>query len=178
MTWGFVALGLAAGAGVVGGAISANSSIKAGNRQADQFQDEAIREGFIAAQDERDLNVEVSRILGFRRARQGGQGVTSEGTPRLVDANIITETDIQALRIREGGQANIGRLQTRAGVARTAGVNAGISSVVGGVSQAASLAGQAYILRVRWTMARLSGNPDPRLFFLGRTSVSASAKAL
>ena len=139
MTWATVALSTAVKASVGSGIISSIGSVRQGERQRDLYEDEAIRAQIAARHAERDLNKEASRILGRRRALQGAQGVTSEGTPRLVDTSIITETDLMALRIREGGAADVSRLQRQGGISAVGGVGGAIGSAVSGVARSASL---------------------------------------
>ena len=143
MTWATVALSTAVIASVGSGIISSIGSVRQGERQRDLYEDEAIRAELDAIDAETDLNKQASYILGRRRALQGAQGVTSEGTTRLVDASIITETDLMALRIREGRKADVARLQRQGGVSAAGGVSGAIASTAEGVARSASLLGAA-----------------------------------
>jgi hypothetical protein len=101
---------IAAIGGLVLGAVSAVSQGQAAAKQA-KFQSEvarrqAERERQIAAAQEEDFRRRQSRALASRRARLGASGVEpGEGSPLLVSEDFAGEVELQALRIRNGGEA-------------------------------------------------------------------------
>ena len=141
----FTTIALAATA--IGAGISAVSAIKQGqaqksmaNEQAKLQETEAGQATQVAAENERDYRRETAFMLASRRAGLGAQGVTGEGTPRLVDESVVTEAERQALRIREGGAREASNLKqqakyTRAGgqAAQTAGYYRGGASLLSGI---------------------------------------------
>ena len=138
---------------VAGGVISAIGAVQQGNAarsqanlQAQVLQQQAGRDRQQAAADEADFRTRQSRVLAARRAALGASGVDpSSGSPLLVSQDFAGETELQALRIRTGGevqatraeqQAQLQRFQGRA--AQTSGFIRGGSLLVGGTAKAFS----------------------------------------
>lgn len=115
------------------------------NYQATIQQQQADRERQIAAANEQDYRRQQSRLMASRRAILGGAGVDAgEGSTLLVSEDMASESELQALRIRNGGEVSATRLTQQAALTRMSGENA----KTGGYSRAgASLlqgAGYAY----------------------------------
>lgn len=113
-------------------ALSAAGSIsqgRAGKKQA-QFEagigeQQAGREREIAIAEEGDFRKRQSAVLAERRAAMGGSGVqTGTGTPLLAFEDFATEVELQARRIRAGGETRATRLEQEASLRRVAGRNA------------------------------------------------------
>lgn len=125
----FTTIALAATA--IGAGVSAVSAIKAGKaqnsmakRQAKLQDQDAATSLEVAAANERDYRRDASFTMASRRAGLGAQGVTAEGTPSLVDESMVMESELQALRIRTGGQNEASRLKQQAKFTRKGGQNA------------------------------------------------------
>jgi hypothetical protein len=132
-----IALGVAA----AGAAVSAVGSIKAGKAQKKMAEQQAEFDLEAAAGRERDYRRETSFILAARRAGLGAQGVRAEGTPTLVDDSIVTESELQALRIRQGGEAQARILRQGGQAAQTAGYFRGGASLLSGIGTVGSMGG-------------------------------------
>ena len=108
------------------------SSISQGAAERDRFEFQAAvdrqqagREREIAAQDEEDFRREQSRKFAQRRAALGAGGFDpSTGTPLLAADDFITETELQALRIRSGGDTRFIRGNQQAALNSAAGGSA------------------------------------------------------
>jgi hypothetical protein len=83
----------------------------AAEAQAEIQRQQAERERQITAAQEADYRREEARNMATLRARLGGAGVTTEGTPLLVMEDISAETELQALRIRSIGDTNAIRME-------------------------------------------------------------------
>src|SRR3546814_3042825 len=66
---------------------------------ADMAQQQAERERQIAARDADDYRRSNSRLLATSRARRAGSGVTSQGSPLLVDETTAAEIDRKSTRL-------------------------------------------------------------------------------
>lgn len=155
------AIGLGAGKSVstftvlsaVGTALSALSSIQQGqaaqaqaDTQAAILRQQAERDRQQAASDEEDFRRRQSRVLAARRAGLGASGAEpGVGSPLLVSEDFAGEVELQALRIRSGGelratraeqQADLQRLRGRA--ARTSGFTRGGALLLSGAGKAFS----------------------------------------
>ncbi len=107
---------------LAGTAVSAISSISQGRDASQQaeFQaatqrQQATRERDVAAAEEDDFRRRQSRTLASKRATLGGAGIEgSTGTPLLATKDFVTEAELQALRIRSGGETTATRLEQQA----------------------------------------------------------------
>lgn len=98
---------------------------KASKFQAAAFAQQAKREREIAAANERDFRRQQSRLLARRRALMGVSGVeTATGSPLLVAQDFVGETELQALRVRRGGEIRATRLEQQSQLERFRGRNA------------------------------------------------------
>lgn len=132
-------------------AISAGASIAQGMAakkqagfQAAVAQQQADRERQNAASAENDFRRQQSRMLAARRAGLGASGVdASTGSALFTSQDFAGETEINALRIRNGGEVRATRAEQSAALQRQAGKNAQTggffragSSLLKGVSNA------------------------------------------
>jgi hypothetical protein len=114
---------------IAGTMVSAAGAIQSGqaaqrqaNLQAEALNQQAQREQQIAAQNEEDYRRQQSRLVASRRAMMGANGVMAgTGTPLLVAEDMAGEIELQALRIRNGGDAKALGLQTEASLQRMKG---------------------------------------------------------
>jgi len=105
-----------------GSAISAIGAIQSGQAtaasarfQAGIMRQQAERERLEAEGREDDFRRDASRLMARRRATLGATGVEpTEGSPLLVTEDMAGETELQALRIRSGGELNATRLEQQA----------------------------------------------------------------
>ncbi|MGF1593838.1 MAG: hypothetical protein ACFCUW_11195 [Kiloniellaceae bacterium] len=121
---------------LVGTLLSAAGSLAAGraDARAAEFnaamaQQQAVRERDIARREAEDHRRRHSRLLATARARRAGSGVTSEGSPLMVDEAGAAEIELGAQDILAGGAAAAQRHRqsaafhrARAGNARNAGL--------------------------------------------------------
>ena len=107
----------------------------------------AKRWAAVGAAQERKLAAERARVsrrgsamlLGRQRAVTAAQGTTMEGSPLMVLEDAAAEAELEALHIRQGGQARAGALIKQGKIARaTANMQAG-QTLLGGVANAISM---------------------------------------
>lgn len=90
--------------------------------QAGITEEQAFRERQITKAEEEDFRKRQSRVFAERRAAFGASGVDpSTGSPLLAVGDFAAETELQALRIRQGGQTRASRLEQQAALTRQAG---------------------------------------------------------
>lgn len=134
-TAGYIAI-----AAAVLGAASSVQQGQAAKKQAKftaaTMQQQAERERQIAASNERDFRRQQSRQMAIRRATLGASGVdSSAGSPLLATEDFAAETELQALKIKAGGETNATRLEQSAQLQRMKGKAAS----TGGYLRAGSL---------------------------------------
>ena len=120
----------------IGTVVSAVGAISAGVAQSKQakFQAAVARQQaeqarLKSASEEKDFRRRQSRAFATRRAALGASGVeATTGSPLLVSEDFVGEAELQALRIRQGGEVRATRLEQQASLfqakgrsARTAG---------------------------------------------------------
>lgn len=114
---------------VAGAGLSAASALQQGEMAAKQSQfqatimeQQAQRERELAAQAEDDFRRQQSRLMASRRAILGGSGVEpGEGSPLLTTEDMASEIEVQAQRIRAGGNVEATRLSQQAALERVRG---------------------------------------------------------
>ncbi len=114
---------------LLAGGVSAVASISQGQAargqakfQAQVSEQQAARERLVSAGEEEDFRRKQSRFLAQRRAALGGAGVEiGTGTPLLAFGDFVAETELQALRIRAGGETTATRLEQQAQLTRAGG---------------------------------------------------------
>jgi hypothetical protein len=116
---------------LVGAALSAVAAISAGQAQAnaaefnaEMAQQQAERERQIADGESKDYRRRNSRLLATSRARRAGSGVTSQGSPLLVDEATAAEIELGAHDILAGGAANAYGYRQQAALSRSQARNA------------------------------------------------------
>lgn len=83
---------------------------------------QAERERQVAAGAEEDFRRRQSRLMAERRAALGGAGIEGgAGSPLLGSEDFAAETELQALRIRSGGETQATRLEQQAQLTTAAG---------------------------------------------------------
>ncbi len=135
------------------------AAAKQSEAQAEISRQQAERERLVALQQEEDFRKRQSRAAATVRAAGGARGIDiSVGSPLLSAQDFARETELMALRIREGGEVQSTRLEQqatllsaqagsfrtigslRSSAARTAGfLGAGSSLLKGGVRVASIL---------------------------------------
>jgi len=146
-----MALGLGTSIALASAGLSALGAIsqgRAANKQA-EFQakvqeQQAQRNRDIAEVEEKDFRRSQSQLLAQRRAALGASGVEQgTGTPLLAAEDFAGETELQARRIRAGGNVGASRLEQQAGLTRAAGRSSqqrglfrGGSSLLSGIGRA------------------------------------------
>ena len=138
---------LAAGTAVsTFGAIQQGQATKASSRfQAAVQQQQAERERLEAAQREDDFRRARSRDQGTRRAGFGATGVEpGEGSPLITSEDFAAEAELQALRLRAGGELRATRLEQAAALNRFQGSAANRAGFVRGGSLLIRSAGVAF----------------------------------
>lgn len=134
---------IALAAGLAAAAVSAGTAVYSGvqakeqaDAQAKVMRQQARYEREAAAAAEQDFRRDQSRLMARRRALLGGTGiVSSTGSPLLASEDFAGEVELQALRIRHGGEVGATRLQQQAALERAAGK----ASLIGGAVQGGSL---------------------------------------
>ena len=117
---------------IAGAAVSAVGTIQQGQAakqqgklQAQVLTQQATSERAQAAGREEDFRRTQSRVAAARRAALGGSGVDpSTGSPLLVSEDFAGEVELQAQRIRAGGEVRGTRLEQQANLQRLAGSQA------------------------------------------------------
>ena len=135
------AVALAAAASTLAAAGSAVASGVASKQQADAQakveKQKANRERVLAQQRERDFRKRQKAIAARVRAIGGSRGIDIDvGSPLLASTDFQKEVEVQAQRIREGGEVTSTRLEQQAGLLEGAGDRALVS---GGIQAGASL---------------------------------------
>lgn len=103
-------------------AISAAAAVQQGQAAKKQAgftaavqRQQATRERQVAASNERDFRRQQSRLMASRRAVLGASGVESgTGSTLLATEDFAAESELQALKIRAGGETNATRLEQSA----------------------------------------------------------------
>lgn len=121
-----------------GGAIASGvASKEQAEAQAKVEKQRANRERALAEQRERDFRRRQSALAARVRAIGGARGIdTSTGSSLLASTDFQREVELQANRIREGGEVSATRLEQQAGLLESAGRSALVS---GGIQAGSSL---------------------------------------
>ena len=131
-----------AAAGTIQQGVAANKQAKL---QAGVLSQQATSERQQAEAREGDFRAAQSRAFASRRAALGASGVQSAtGSPLLVSEDFAGEVELQALRIRSGGEVRATRLEQQALLNRFAGKSAQTSGFIRGGSLLLSGAGKAF----------------------------------
>src|SRR3990167_4140496 len=116
-------LALMAAAAAAAGAIQAGQATKAQSKfQAAVNEQQAARERLVSAGEEQDFRRRQSALLAERRAALGKSGIDiGKGTSLLAASDFAAETELQAQRIRAGGETQASRLEQQAVLTRAGG---------------------------------------------------------
>lgn len=109
----------AVGAIQSGQALSSRQDFQAqlSDQQAEITRQQAESERVASRQGEEDFRRQQSFLMARRRAILGGSGVqATTGSPLLGTLDLSRETELQALRIRSGGNIRATRLEQQAGL--------------------------------------------------------------
>jgi len=109
---------LGAAVGAAGAIAAGKAEANAAEFNAEMAQQQAERERQIAARDADDHSRRGSRLLATSRARRAASGVTSQGSPLLVDESTAAEIELGVQDILAGGAANAYGYQQQAALAR------------------------------------------------------------
>jgi hypothetical protein len=122
---------LALVAGIGGGVLSAAGSIQKGQaaKQAADYNVAVDNQRAAEEQDQAQASTQDyirkgSDTVESGKAMQGVTGVTSEGSPLMVDENTVRQVALGAARTLQGGEVRAGRLQDDATLQRMKGENA------------------------------------------------------
>lgn len=135
---GFVAA-VTIGAAALGAVSQANAG-KAAKRAAAHS---ALQERELARERERVSRRESALVLGRQRAVTAAQGTTMEGSPLMVLEDAAAEAELEALHIREGGEARAGALIKQGRNAQSAAYMQAGTTLLGGVASAFSMGAPA-----------------------------------
>jgi len=143
---------------IAGAAISALSAYKQGQAgqaqadyQAEVYKQQAQREQQIAQMSEEDFRSRESAVLAARRAKLGASGIDiSTGTPLLGEADFAQEVELQARRIRAGGETTATRLEQQAGLYEQAGKASAQAGLFGAGSSLLAGLGTYYNYKPRY----------------------------
>jgi hypothetical protein len=92
------------------------------NQQAKVTEQQAKTERVVAGQEEGDFRRHQSALMATRRAALGRAGIDpSTGSPLMATKDFLRETELQALRIRAGGEIRGTRLEQQATLIRNQG---------------------------------------------------------
>jgi hypothetical protein len=126
---------LALAAGIGGGVLSAAGSIKKGQAAQQAAEYNAAVDAQRAAEERDQANAATqdyirkgSDTVESARALRGATGVTSEGSPLLVDENTVRQVALGAARTLHGGELRASRLEDDAKLQKMKGENAVIGS--------------------------------------------------
>lgn len=137
----FIAAGIGA-VGAIGQGMAAGQQAKL---QSSVLAQQATSEREQAGASEDDFRRRQSRVMAARRAALGASGVDSAtGSPLLVSEDMAGEAELQALRIRHGGEVRATRLEQQAQLARLQGKSAQTGGLLRGGSLLVSGAGRAF----------------------------------
>ena len=138
-----IALIASAAVSAVGAIQEGLAASQQGKLQAGILGQQATSEREQTAGRESDFRRKQARVQASRRAALGASGVDpSTGSPLLVSADFAGEVELQALRIRHGGEVRATRLEQQARLARLSGRQAqtgGLLRGVGGFLRGGSL---------------------------------------
>ena len=130
MAWFSAAVALGS---AVFGAVSSINGGKAAKRAAAVA---AARERKLARERERVSRRGSALLLGHQRAVTAAQGSTMEGSPLMVLEDTAAEAELEALHIREGGEANASALIKKGKNAQSAAYMDAGGTLLGGVAKA------------------------------------------
>lgn len=137
MCTGFeIAFLASAAVSTVGAIAQGQAAKKQAKSQARIVGEQAASEREAAVASEADFRSNQSRLMAARRAAMGASGVRqSTGSPLLVSEDFAGEVELQAQRIRKGGEVRATRLEQQGSLLR----KQGRAAQTGGFLRAGSL---------------------------------------
>lgn len=136
-----IALMAAGGLGLVGGIAEGKAARAQADFQARVNEQQAVRERQVSKEEEKDFRRVQSSNFAERRAAMGASGVDiGSGSPLMASGDFAAEVELQAQRIRSGGDVRATRLEQEAALTRAAGRAAQRQGILRG---GASLLGSA-----------------------------------
>lgn len=117
------------------GAVSQANAGKAAKRAAAHS---AAQERKLARERERVSRRESDLVRGRQRAVTAAQGTTMEGSPLMLLEDAAAEAELEALHIREGGEARAGALIKQGRAAQSAGYMQAGDTLLAGAARALS----------------------------------------
>jgi hypothetical protein len=137
---------------IVGTAVSTVGAISQGiaekkqaKKQSAILSQQAQQERIAAGASAEDFRRQQARIMAARRAAMGASGVVqTQGSPLLASEDFESEVEVQARRIRMGGDIRATRLEQQAGMEMSRGRAAQTAGYLRGGSLLLSGAGRTY----------------------------------
>jgi len=116
------ALLIAAGVSAAGAIAQGQAAKKQSKFQSKVMEQQATRDRQVAEAQERDFRKEQSALQARKRAELGGAGVRGDtGTALIAEEDFLSEAELQAQRIRQGGEVSAMRTEQQADMTRMAG---------------------------------------------------------
>ena len=116
---------IAAGVSAASAVAQGQAAKKQSKFQSKVMEQQATRDRQVAEAQERDFRKQQSALQARRRAELGGSGVRGDtGTALLAEEDFLAEAELQAQRIRQGGEVSATRLEQQADMTRAAGKSA------------------------------------------------------
>lgn len=144
-TIGTSAIVLGSVVGAVGAISSSQAAANQAEYQADIAEEQAAQERIASRQEEEDTRREHARLFAKRRAALGGSGVQlAEGSPLLASEDFASESELQALRVRAGGEQRATRLEQQGELFKSSAKSSRTAGFIRGGSLLLSGAGQAW----------------------------------
>lgn len=116
---------------------------KAAKYNAKVAENQAIAARNAAAVREQQHREQVRRLHATQRAVSGASGVTEEGSPLLVMADTLEQAELDAQRIRYGGEVSAAGFESQARLSRFQGQQAAQAGLIGAGSTLLSGAASA-----------------------------------
>ncbi len=129
--------------GAIGSIAAGQAAANAAEFNAEVAQQQAERERQIALREAEDFRRQNSRVLAASRARRAGSGVTSQGSPLLVDESTAAEIELSAQNILVGGATRASRLGQQAALDKSQARSARIGGFLNAGSTLLTGAGRA-----------------------------------
>lgn len=143
-------------ANVVQAETQAAADVQQAETQALVLRQQAAQERVTALESEDDFRREQSRLTARRRAILGGSGVAiGSGSPLLVSEDFASEIELQALRLRAGGDLAATRLEQQAELGVFGATRQGVVTVAGAKRQGVLTRGGA---RSQAALTRAAGS--------------------
>ena len=135
----FIMVGLS----VVSTAVGFISSLQAGKAEEKAAERAAAQTRAAAERKAEDTRKQHQRIIAAQKAKYGYAGLTTEGTPLLVQMESIKESEEQLRRILEGGEMEAEAYEEAGERAATSGQIGGVKALLSGAQSFAQV-GKTY----------------------------------